>query len=73
MQAQLEARGLVTASVTMLVEVTDKVRPPRALSVPFALGYPLGEPNDAEGQIEILQRLLALCEKQKPLPILEAL
>ncbi len=44
----------------MLPEVTRKMRPPRALSVPFALGYPLGRPDDPELQRAILRRLLAM-------------
>jgi hypothetical protein len=46
----------------MLPEITERVRPPRALSVPYPLGYPLGAPNDAALQCSILRRLLALCE-----------
>jgi len=47
----------------MLPEVTRKVRPPRALVVPYPLGYPLGMPNEIETQRAILRALLALCER----------
>jgi hypothetical protein len=59
-QAELERRGIRTASVTMLPEVSAAVRPPRALSVPFPLGYPLGAPRDPELQRRILRALLAV-------------
>jgi hypothetical protein len=59
-QAEIERRGITTASVTLLPEVTRAVRPPRALAVPFALGYPLGAPDDSRLQLEILRELLAL-------------
>lgn len=59
-QAELERRGITTASITVLPEVTRAVRPPRALAVPFALGYPLGAPDDPRLQLEILRELLAL-------------
>jgi len=44
----------------MLPEVTRKMRPPRALSVPYPLGYPLGEPDAPDVQRAILRRLLAM-------------
>ncbi|HUO85896.1 MAG TPA: hypothetical protein VM617_00780 [Thermoanaerobaculia bacterium] len=53
---------MVTASLTMLPEVTRRVRPPRALAVPFPLGYPLGAPQAPRLQREVLVALLALCE-----------
>lgn len=59
-QAELERRGIRTASITMLPEVTAAVRPPRALSVPFDLGYPLGRPSDPPTQQRVLRQLLRL-------------
>ncbi len=62
-QAQLEARGIVTAGLTMLQNITAKIRPPRTLSVPFPLGYPLGEPHAPRVQRAVLRALLKLCEQ----------
>lgn len=45
----------------MLPDVTRRICPPRALSVPFPLGYPLGQPNVPELQRHVLEALLALC------------
>lgn len=56
----MERRGIVTASITMLPEVTRKVQPPRALEVPYALGFPLGAANHPELQRAVLRELLAL-------------
>jgi hypothetical protein len=50
--------GMLAAGDSLLPEVTAAVRPPRVLSVPFALGYPLGIPGDAAGQSSILRELL---------------
>ena len=61
MQAEIERRGIATASITLLPDVTRKVRPPRALAVPFPLGYPLGQPNVPELQRSVLLALLGLC------------
>jgi hypothetical protein len=44
----------------MLPEITARIRVPRALEVPFPLGYPLGLPNQPEMQREILRALLGL-------------
>jgi len=58
----MERAGIVTASITMLPDITRTIRVPRALAVPFALGYPLGEPNAPELQRRVLRALLSLCE-----------
>ncbi len=71
-QAELERRGIPTASVTMLPEVTAAVRPPRALSVPFALGYPLGQPGAVDLQSEVLRQLLRLTSRDD-VPVVETL
>jgi hypothetical protein len=70
-QAELERRGITTASITMLAEVTKKVRPPRALSVPWPLGFPLGAPNDVALQRRVLIDLLALLSRTDG-PVLES-
>ena len=62
-QGELERRGIATASITMLPEVTRIVRPPRALAVPFDLGYPLGRPLDPPGQLRVLRELIALASR----------
>ena len=68
---ELEKRGIATTSITMLREVTEKVRTPRSLIVPFPLGYPLGRPNDPELQTRILRAAFALLDLPGPGPILE--
>ena len=67
---EIERRGIPTTSLTTLVEVTRKVRPPRALAVPFALGYPLGRPNDVALQTAILGAAFALLGNAGPPPVL---
>ena len=63
MQSELERRGIATASITMLPDITRAVRPSRALAVPWKLGYPLGAAGDAELQTRVVRRLLALCTR----------
>lgn len=54
----------------MLPEVTRKVRPPRALSVPWPLGFPLGEARAPALQRRVLLQLLALLPRLD-VPVLE--
>ena len=57
-QQIVEERGITTASITLLPEITKKLRPPRALAVPYPLGYPLGEPDNPVLQHEIMAALI---------------
>ena len=59
-------------SITMLATITAKIRPPRALSVPYELGFPLGEANNPTLQTEVLRQLLALLQRND-VPVLEEL
>jgi D-proline reductase (dithiol) PrdB len=65
-QAEIERRGIATASVTMLPEVTGRVRPPRALAVPWPLGYPLGAPNDRDLQRKVLLEAFIRSPRAEP-------
>ncbi len=56
--------------MTLLREITEKVHPPRALSVPWPLGFPLGAPDDAPLQRKVLLQLLALLPRED-VPVLE--
>ncbi len=68
----LERRGIATTSITMLPEITRKVGVPRALSVPYPLGYPLGRPDDPALQSEIVRAALLLLAHPGPPPVLTA-
>jgi len=69
----LERRGISTVVIQLLRPATEKVRPPRALMVPFRHGYPLGAPNDPELQRAVLTAALNLLTDQglKPPAIVE--
>lgn len=60
--AALEEHGIATVALVLLEEVARAVRPPRALSLPFRHGYPLGAPGDPELQHRVLDAALALLE-----------
>ena len=69
-QSAIERVGITTVSVTLLREVTAILRPPRALFVPYALGYPLGEPGNALLQHRIIAAALRLLHRED-VPVLE--
>jgi hypothetical protein len=59
----LEREGIPTASISLVREHTETVRPPRALWVTFELGRPLGVPDDAPFQRRVLHAALDLLER----------
>ncbi len=60
--AELERRGIATVVLQLLREAAERVRPPRALFVPFPHGYPLGGPDDSRQQRAIIDAALRLFE-----------
>ena len=60
--AELERRGIATVVINLLRVVAERVRPPRALHVPFRHGYPLGQPHDPESQHSVIEQALRLLE-----------
>ncbi|UCE53054.1 MAG: hypothetical protein JSV31_27995 [Desulfobacterales bacterium] len=68
MAAELERRGISTVTVQLLRMVAEKVRPPRALWVPFPHGYPMDTPNDPEKQHAVLDAALKLLEDRTLTP-----
>ena len=69
-QAALEREGIATVSISLLNEVARQLKPPRALWVPFPMGFPLGEPNNADLQHETIAAALRLLERND-VPVLE--
>ena len=56
----LETEGIATTSISLVREHTEKLKPPRALYVPFPFGSALGRPNDPELQHRVLGAALDL-------------
>ena len=56
----LEQDGLATTQISLIRLHSEKIRPPRALWVPFELGRPLGPPNDEAFQHRVLKAALDL-------------
>ncbi len=66
----IEEGGLPTITIALLREHAAKVRPPRALFVPFPYGYPLGKPDDADFQHLVIGAALGLLDHGEG-PVLE--
>jgi hypothetical protein len=58
----LEREGLTTVSLTSAIDITERIRPPRAAFLNFPLGNATGRPHDAAGQRQVLRRVLGLTE-----------
>ena len=72
-QRAVEEAGISTVSITLVESMTQKIKPPRALAVPYLFGHPLGEPNNPELQHAIIKEALALLEDTREPPILKVL
>lgn len=60
--AALERRGIATVTLQLLRHIAERVRPPRALIVPFRHGYPLDTPDDPARQHAVIEAALRLFE-----------
>ena len=58
--AALEHEGISTVAIQLLRMIAEKVRPPRALCVPFRHGYPLDSPSNPEKQRAVITAALNL-------------
>ncbi|MCH7598488.1 MAG: hypothetical protein IH973_01915 [Myxococcales bacterium] len=58
--AECERQGISSVTIVLLKEVAKKVRPPRALWVPFRHGYPLDSPDQPAKQRAVIEAALAL-------------
>jgi hypothetical protein len=68
MAAELERNGITTVTIQLLRSVAEKVRPPRALCVPFHHGYPLDSPDNPAKQHAVIEAALKMLEDQNLQP-----
>ena len=54
-----EESKLICSSISIINEINEKIKIKRYLSVPYKLGYPLGETNNFIEQKNIVQKLLS--------------
>ncbi|MCH8891503.1 MAG: hypothetical protein IH827_10580 [Myxococcales bacterium] len=66
--AELERQGIATVAIQLLRNVAKRVRPPRALFVPFRHGYPLDVPLNPAKQHAVIEAALLLLENSELRP-----
>lgn len=71
-QRQIEAQGVTTVSISLFRPFAEKVKPPRALWVPFPFGRPLGAPNNKSIQRKVIFAMFDLLKREEG-PVLEDL
>lgn len=71
LQSTIEKSGIPTVSISLLMEITRSVEPPRVLVVDRPLGFPLGAPNESTLQRNIMMAALSLLAEpiEQPLSI----
>jgi len=62
-QGAIEREAISTVSISLLREVTELIRPPRALFVPFQFGQPVGDAGDAGLQHRVIGAALSLLDR----------
>lgn len=67
----IERENITTVGISLLREITSVIHPPRALFVPFPMGFPLGAPHDAALQHQVIRAALDLLPRTD-VPVLEA-
>ena len=66
----IERENISTVGISLLREITSVIHPPRALFVPFPMGFPLGAPHNPMLQHQVIRAGLALLERTD-VPVLE--
>tara|TARA_B100001287_G_C22613504_1_gene496338 strand:+ start:366 stop:578 length:213 start_codon:yes stop_codon:yes gene_type:complete len=59
-QKSLEENNIICSTISIIDEITEKLRTKRFLSVPYELGFPLGGPDDNVEQKNNLKKMLEL-------------
>ncbi len=66
MQRAIERRGIPTVSLSVSLDVTEHIKPPRAMFLPFMMGHHFGVPFHNELQKRIIREALSrICEAKE--------
>lgn len=58
MQRTIEKRGIPTVSISVALDVTEHIKPPRAVFLPFMMGHHFGVPFHRDLQRRIILEAL---------------
>ena len=59
-QKSCEENNIICSTISIIDEITQRLKIKRYLSVPYALGYPLGQTKNFNEQKENIKKLLNL-------------
>jgi len=59
----LEEKGIATVTLSLMRDVSERVKAPRTVLLKFPFGSPLGKPGDIETQTTVLKTALSALEK----------
>ena len=59
-QKSCEENNIICSTISIIDEITQRLKIKRSLSVPYALGYPLGQTKNFNEQKENIKKLLNL-------------
>ena len=65
-----EAAGIATVGISIVRRQAENIKAPRFLHCEFPLGRPLGKPNDAPFQLDVIRRAFALLDRMD-VPVIE--
>ena len=66
-QREIETQGISTVGVSIVREISEKVKPPRTYFLKYPFGHALGEPFNKKQQVTIFKECLGVLESaQKP-------
>ena len=57
-QKALEENNIICSSISIIDEITVKLKIKRYFSVPYDLGFPIGDPNNHTEQEDNIKKLL---------------
>lgn len=66
-QREIETQGISTVGISIVREISEKVKPPRTYFLKYPFGHALGEPFNKKQQVTIFKECLTVLESaQKP-------
>jgi D-proline reductase (dithiol) PrdB len=71
-QRAIETIGITTVSISLVRAYSQKIKPPRAISLAWPFGHPLGEPGNMNQQAAVLGKAFeALYQINEPGTIID--
>jgi len=71
-QREVEEAGISTIGISLVRSISDKIKPPRTVFLPWPFGHPLGEPfNVAQQRKVLMAAFYALSTIKNPGEILD--